>query len=105
MTLGQKIVFKILNAFGNVVRHKGFPGVTSMGNAMGKLMWRLLPSRRKLAIESIMKHLGKSRAEAERIALEASATMAVPSSKSCLRAPSGWILPTYASTRPNSLKN
>ena len=70
MTLGQKIVFKILNAFGNVVRRKGFPGVTSMGNAMGKLMWRLLPSRRKLAIESIMKHLGKSRAEAERIAFE-----------------------------------
>ena len=70
MTLGQKIVFQLLKAFGAVVRCTGFSGVTSMGNAMGRLIWRFVPSRREMAIESIMKHLGKSRAEAERIALE-----------------------------------
>ena len=70
MTFGQKIVFNILKAFGAVVRSTGFSGVTSMGNAMGKLMWRLVPSRREIAIESIMSHLGKSRAEAERLAFE-----------------------------------
>jgi KDO2-lipid IV(A) lauroyltransferase len=70
MTFGQKIVFQLLKAFGAVVRSTGFSGVTSLGNAMGRLIWRFVPSRREMAIESIMKHLGKSRAEAERIAFE-----------------------------------
>ena len=70
MTAGQNIAFHLLKAFGAVVRSTGFAGVKALGNAMGRLIWRFVPSRRDMAIESIMKHLGKSRAEAERIAFE-----------------------------------
>ena len=70
MTFGQKLVFQLLKAFGAVVRCAGFSGVTRMGRLMGRLIWRFVPSRRELAVASIMKHLGKSRAEAERIAFE-----------------------------------
>lgn len=70
MTFGQKLVFHLLKAFGAVVRCAGFSGVTRMGRLMGRLIWRFVPSRRDMAVESISRHLGKSRAEAERIAFE-----------------------------------
>lgn len=70
MTFGQKLTFQLLKAFGAVIRCTGFSGVRGMGRLMGRLIWRFVPSRREMAVESIMKHLGKDRAEAERIAFE-----------------------------------
>lgn len=70
MTAGQNISFRLLKAFGALVRHFGFSGVETLGSLMGRLIWRFVPSRRELATQSIMKHLGKSREEAERIAYE-----------------------------------
>ncbi|MBR6673396.1 MAG: lysophospholipid acyltransferase family protein [Mailhella sp.] len=70
MTAGQKIRLRILKGIGSFIRRFGFSGVERMGSFMGRLFWRLLPSRRKLAIDNIMTHLGKSREDAERIAFE-----------------------------------
>ena len=70
MTAGQKIRLHILKSFGALIRLSGFPGVERMGVLMGRLIWRLVPSRRELAINNIMTHLGKGREEAERIAFE-----------------------------------
>ena len=70
MTAGQKIRLCLMKGFASFLRLFGFSGVERMGTLMGRLIWRFVPSRRELAIQSIMKHLGKSREEAERIALE-----------------------------------
>ena len=70
MTLGQKIRLSLLKGFGAFFRLFGFSGAELLGTFMGRLIWRFVPSRRELAIRSIMKHLGKDREEAERIALE-----------------------------------
>lgn len=70
MTRGGKLKLALLRLFGRVVACTGFSGVARLGNAMGWLIWKLVPERRDMAIDSIMKHLGKSRAEAERIAYE-----------------------------------
>ena len=70
MTAGQKIRLCALKGFGAFLRLFGFSGVERLGTLMGRLIWRFVPSRRELATQSIMKHLGKSREEAERIALE-----------------------------------
>ena len=70
MTAGQKIRLCALKGFGAFLRLFGFSGVERLGTFMGRLIWRFVPSRRELATQSIMKHLGKSREEAERIALE-----------------------------------
>ena len=70
MTAGQKIRLSLLKSIGAFLRRFGFSGVERLGSFMGRLFWRLLPSRRELAVKSIMDHLGKSREEAERIARE-----------------------------------
>lgn len=70
MTTGQKMRLRILKSFGSFLRRFGFSGAERMGNFMGRLFWRLLPSRRELATKNIMTHLGKGREEAEQIAFE-----------------------------------
>lgn len=39
-----------------------------IGSGLGRLFWMLLRGRREIAVESIMKHLGLERREAERVA-------------------------------------
>ena len=70
MTASGKLKLALLRGFASLVSGTGFSGVAKLGDLMGKLLWRMLPERRELAISSIMAHLGKSRSEAERIALE-----------------------------------
>jgi len=70
MTAGQKIRLSVLKFLGAAIQRLGFSGVTRLGRFMGRLLWHILPSRRKLAVDNIMSHLGKSRDEAERIAYE-----------------------------------
>ena len=70
MRSGQKMKLALLRFFASAVACTGFSGVRMLGNAMGRIIWKLVPERRELAIASIMKHLGKNRTEAERIAFE-----------------------------------
>ena len=70
MRTGSKVKLALLRFFASLVACTGFSGVTVLGNAMGRIIWKLVPERRELAIASIMKHLGKDRTEAERIAFE-----------------------------------
>ncbi len=70
MTLKEKVRFQLFRAIGCLLRMSGFSGVKHMGNAIGSLIWRCVPSRRELAVQSIIRHLGKDRQEAEGIARE-----------------------------------
>ena len=70
MTAAQRFRFCLLKGIGSVLRLAGFSGIEKLGNGMGRFIWRFVPKRRELAIQSIMRHLGKERAEAERIAFE-----------------------------------
>ena len=51
-----------------LVNRLGFTGARHLGNALGALMWLVLPARRRLAVRNIMDRLNASPAEAERIA-------------------------------------
>ena len=51
-----------------LVNRLGFTGSRHAGNIMGTLMWLVLPGRRRLAVRSVMDHLGVSYAEGVRIA-------------------------------------
>lgn len=68
MTGGERLRFHLLCGAGHVLRLFGFPGTAVLGNLTGRLIWRFLPSRRNLAVNNIMKHLGMSREEAEKTA-------------------------------------
>lgn len=70
MTFKDKVRFHGFRFMAALLRLSGFSGVKRLGNAVGGLIWRFVPSRRELAVTSIMRHLGKSRQEAERIARE-----------------------------------
>jgi len=68
MTGAALFRFRLLCAAGRVLRLLGFPGIARLGNGVGHLIWYLVPSRRRLAVNSIMRHLGQSRKEAEKTA-------------------------------------
>ena len=68
MTGGERLRFHLLCGAGHVLRLFGFPGTAVLGNLTGRLIWRFLPSRRNLAVNNIMKHLGMSREQAEETA-------------------------------------
>ncbi|MGN1039035.1 MAG: lysophospholipid acyltransferase family protein [Mailhella sp.] len=70
MTKKDALRFHLLQAAGGALRTLGFPGVELMGNFLGKAIWHFVPSRRSLAVGNIMRHLGKDRPEAEKIAKE-----------------------------------
>ena len=70
MKAGHTISLWLLKTFGAAIRAFGFSGVQNMGDCMGRIIWRFVPSRRRLATENIMKHLAVDREEAERIARE-----------------------------------
>ena len=70
MTFSEKLRFHLLCGLGSILHLLGFSGLTRLGSTLGRIMWRLVPRRRELATNSIMRHLGKDREEAERIARE-----------------------------------
>lgn len=70
MTGRTLLRFRLLSGTGAVLRLLGFPGVALAGRFIGHLIWYFVPQRRNLAVNNIMRHLDKSRAEAERIAHE-----------------------------------
>ena len=70
MTTAQKLRFALLRGLGSLMGCTGFSGVKHLGSGLGRMLWRFLPERREIAVSSIMKHLGKEQAEAERIAFE-----------------------------------
>ena len=70
MTFSEKLRFHLLCGLGSILHLLGFSGLTRLGSTLGRIMWRLVPRRRELATNSIMRHLGKDREEAERILKE-----------------------------------
>lgn len=68
MTGSERLRFLLLCAAGKVLRLSGFAGITLLGNGVGHLIWHFFPSRRELAVNNIMKHLGMSRKDAEKTA-------------------------------------
>lgn len=70
MTTAQHFRLGLLKGIGAVLGLFGFSGIEKLGNGLGRLIWRFASKRREMAVRSIMLHLGKERAEAERIALE-----------------------------------
>lgn len=69
MTATERLRFHLLRATGTVLRLLGFPGIRLLGNAVGHLIWYFVPSRRELAVNNIMRHLGMDREAAEKTAL------------------------------------
>lgn len=51
-----------------LIKRLGFTGTRHVGNALGALMWLILPGRRRMAVSNVKRHLGVSQAEATRIA-------------------------------------
>lgn len=68
MTKGDLLRYHLLCGAGHALRLLGFPGTAFLGNLVGRLVWRFVPSRRTLAVNNIMRHLGMNREEAERTA-------------------------------------
>lgn len=68
MTRSERLRFHILCGTGHALRLLGFPGTTFLGNLIGRIIWRCVPSRRLLAVSNIMRHLGMGRVAAERTA-------------------------------------
>ncbi|WP_418764065.1 lysophospholipid acyltransferase family protein [Mailhella sp.] len=68
MTKGDLLRYHMLCGAGYALRLLGFPGTAFLGNLVGRLVWRFVPSRRTLAVNNIMRHLGMNREEAERTA-------------------------------------
>lgn len=48
----------------------GFPGIRSLGNGLGTMLWYVLPGRRRLAIANIGRHLGMTPEAARQLAKE-----------------------------------
>lgn len=68
MTGKERLRFRLLCAVGKALRLLGFPGLAMLGNGVGHLIWYFVPSRRKLAVDNIERHLGMSRKNAEKTA-------------------------------------
>lgn len=68
MTGKERLRFRLLCATGSALRLLGFPGLALLGNGVGHLIWHFVPSRRKLAVANIEKHLCMSRKDAEKTA-------------------------------------
>ena len=80
LELGESLILTAFKNLGNyladcpyyimewLVLRLGFTGARHLGNGLGAIMWWILPGRRRLAKNNIVRHLGVSGAEAERIA-------------------------------------
>lgn len=68
MTRSDQIRLALLKAAGSALRLLGFPGIELLGNGVGHLIWYFVPSRRRLAVRNIMRHLGMTEKEAEKTA-------------------------------------
>ncbi|HJD96044.1 lysophospholipid acyltransferase family protein [Mailhella massiliensis] len=68
MTGSERFRLALLRAAGSFLRLLGFPGIALLGNGVGHLIWYLVPSRRRLAVNNIMRHLGMTEKEAEKTA-------------------------------------
>ena len=51
-------------------RHLGFAQVERLGRALGRLIWRVAPSRRRLAVAAMERHLDLTARQAEKLAFE-----------------------------------
>lgn len=68
MTRSEQFRLALLKVVGRGLRLLGFPGIALLGNGVGHLIWYFVPSRRRLAVNNIMRHLGMQKKEAERTA-------------------------------------
>lgn len=68
MTRSDQIRLALLKAAGSALRLLGFPGIELLGNGVGHLIWYFVPSRRRLAVRNIMRHLGMMEKDAEKTA-------------------------------------
>ena len=68
MTRSDQIRLVLLKATGSALRLLGFPGIELLGNGVGHLIWYFVPSRRRLAVRNIMRHLGMTEKDAEKTA-------------------------------------
>lgn len=68
MTRSDQIRLALLKAAGSALRLLGFPGIELLGNGVGHLIWYFVPSRRRLAVRNIMRHLGMTEKNAEKTA-------------------------------------
>lgn len=84
MTRSDQIRLALLKAAGSALRLLGFPGIELLGNGVGHLIWYFVPSRRRLAVRNIMRHLGMMEKDAEKRPMPASAIRAAPFWKFCL---------------------
>lgn len=70
MTRSERLRFHMLCGAGRFLRLFGFRGTVVLGNLIGRIIWHFVPSRRRLAVNNIMRHLGMDRKNAERTARE-----------------------------------
>lgn len=64
MNLWHRIQFFLFSGCAFLLSRLGFSGLSRLGDGLGRLMWHLLPARRKLATDNIVRHLNLSESEA-----------------------------------------
>lgn len=68
MTYSERFRLSLFNAMGRLLRIFGFPGIALLGSCVGHIIWYCIPSRRRLAMQNIMHHLGMTEKEAKKTA-------------------------------------
>lgn len=68
LTLVQRFYLNLLLFLATMLRACGFRGLYALASFVSFFIWKLVPKRRKYAVESIMRHLDKNEAEATIIA-------------------------------------
>lgn len=68
MNLFHRLQLALLSFCGSLLSLFGFGGLSRLGNGLGRLMWHTLPSRRKLAVNNVARHLNLPEREARALA-------------------------------------
>ena len=71
MNLFHHIQLALLSGCASLLSLLGFRGLSRIGSGVGRLMWHLLPSRRRLATQNVARHLNLPEEQARDIARSA----------------------------------
>lgn len=71
MNLFHRIQLALLSGCASLLSLLGFRGLSRIGSGVGRLMWHLLPSRRRLATQNVARHLNLPEEQARDIARSA----------------------------------
>ena len=68
MNAWESFQYKLLREASDSLARRGIPGIRRLGGRVGELMWRCVPSRRRLAVTTMMERLGLDEAAATELA-------------------------------------